>query len=128
MHVTAGALGATIKRGLKRLEPGPEFRLRFVQSSAGLAGFLTLAGWAMLERARPQTATFFDRHLHKQPRTIWDPAFLDRAEQLIAAGLIVCLLALLVHWLGRTRTRVAWILGALGVADFMILVYCSLGR
>ncbi|MBU0992482.1 MAG: hypothetical protein KJ737_08320 [Proteobacteria bacterium] len=81
---------------------GPDFWIKFLKGLAVSAWFLMLGILIVLEVAKPEFETFFDRYYHLKLRTSWDLELARQIYYLMFAGLGLSIAGLLI---GSKRHR-----------------------
>lgn len=88
----------------KNLRKGPDFRIRLLKWLAVIAWGIFLALLLIVEKARPQFETLFDRYYGIDLRTTWDMTLAPYIGVACAVGLFISGAGLLAS-LGRYRRK-----------------------
>ena len=68
-----------------------------------LSWFIAFAVWGLLDKAQPESETFFSRVLGLNIRHSWDTSLLQTAFILLIASLCICVLAFIFNMLRKRR-------------------------
>lgn len=85
-----------MKDEIKERRKGPDFWIKFLK-------FMAVSGWIfmliiliILEKAKPQFETFFDRFYNLSLRTTWDYSLAQNIYYMMFAGLLISITGLII--------------------------------
>ena len=77
---------------------GPDFWIRFLKTLAVFSWIFMLIVLIILEKAKPQFETFFDRFYHLKLRTTWDYALAEHIYHIMFAGVLISAVGLAISF------------------------------